>query len=717
MYRNAAVLAARLDALPNVNRQNVSTFIDFASDFFRNGFVSVLKTKALNLVNAAVNNNEYFQNEIYEVSHMFDMLSDPFESINSEYKRLKSAEIHGRYVRPEPYVMCHRDVNRRVNDHFELIREPSYGQFVPSRKVLKYFFEADNGSVFRTVFNFYNAIQADPTVVKNFVQGEIWQGVLQHFDGKIVFPIDINFDDYELNNSLGSHTGDAELGACYLSLPCLPPHMSSSVNNMFTAALFLSKDRKTCGNSIAFGPVIDELIFLAEHGVLLELPTGNVQLYFCLCRIKADNKANNTVQGFVESFSAFFYCRMCKMHKHQIYYHTGPIPHDLLRNRLNYVNDVAVNDVGLTGVKENCVWNRIPTYHVTENISCDVLHDVYEGVVKYALNSILHSLVCVRDYLTVPILVERVAAFDYGPCEVGNKPPVSHITLERLQKRSLNLSGSEMLCFGRYLGEMIGDLVPENSRVWHFYLILREIIEITTAHYFVPGTEIYLSNLIHEHHELYVELFGLTLKPVHHFMSHFPDIMRKNGPLAELSTLTSERNHRQGKLYARAMNSRVNPALSVAVKLQLELSEYFLGLDGSSHDKPYGVKQCNLQHLPRFNEFTHLLPYNVGDLVSIAKSVTIYGTMYKIRMVLVLNVNDVYPTFGEIMYIIREDLQFKFVINVKNTVAYRRHFCAFAIEDTQQFVYLTHSQFASFVPLWQIRLADGTVMVSLRCAV
>lgn len=715
--RNAAVLAARLDSLPNVNRENVSTFIAIASDFFQNGLVFSLKEKVLRLLAEAVDFDEAVQDQIFEIGQMFDMLSDPFETVSSEYKRLKSAESDGRYIKPERYLLCHNDVYRREDDNVVLVREPSYGQFVPSRKVLKAFFEAGNGSVFHAVVNYVNSLQGNRTVIKNFVQGELWQELLTHFEGETVFPIDINFDDYELNNSQGSHSGDHELGACYLSIPCLPPHMCSSVENMFSATQFLSKNRKECGNAIAFGPLIDELIFLYEQGIQLKLPTGDVNIRFCLCRIKADNKGNNTIQGFVESFRANYYCRLCKMHRDAAMYHTAPVPHGLFRNAVNYDFDIATNDFSATGLKERCVFNRVPLYHVTKNISCDMLHDISEGIVKYGLNSILYSLIIERGYLTVELLQDRMDSFDYGPSELGNKPPSSHVTQERLQAKNINLSGSEMLCLVRYLGLMIGDLVPVQNRVWEFYLVLREITEIVSAHYHVPGTDVYLGNLIQEHHEQYVALFG-PLKPKHHFTSHAAQQMRINGPLSRLDTLTSERKHRQGKLYARAMNSRINPPLSISIKLQLELSEHLLHLNGAPHESPQGVKKCRVQQLPNFQQYINFLPFHVGEVISTAKSVSSHGTVYKKNMIVVVSVHETYPTFGKIVCIIQDGVQYKFVINVLRTVCYQRHFCAYEVENSDHYIYVSQSDFISYVPLWaRLSVMNGATMVALKCAV
>lgn len=59
-----------------------------------------------------------------------------------------------------------------------------------------------------------------------------------------------------------------KLGAVYISIPCLPPHIQSTLKTIFLTLLFHSTDRQKFGNNIIFKPLIDELYFLGEQGIL-----------------------------------------------------------------------------------------------------------------------------------------------------------------------------------------------------------------------------------------------------------------------------------------------------------------------------------------------------------------------------------------------------------------------------------------------------------------
>jgi len=74
-------------------------------------------------------------------------------------------------------------------------------------------------------------------------------------------------------------------------------------------------------------------------------------------------------------------------------------------------------------------------------------------------------------------LNDRIESFNYGPTDVRNRPT---LTTEMNIKRPscLKMSASEMLCFIKYFGLIIGDMVPEKSELWGLYIVLKKILDI-----------------------------------------------------------------------------------------------------------------------------------------------------------------------------------------------------------------------------------------------
>lgn len=49
---------------------------------------------------------------------------------------------------------------------------------------------------------------------------------------------------------------------------------------------------------------------------------------------------------------------------------------DLLRTVKNYTEDVEKCDASQTGIKTLAVWNKIQSFHATDNFAFDVMHDL-----------------------------------------------------------------------------------------------------------------------------------------------------------------------------------------------------------------------------------------------------------------------------------------------------------------------------------------------------
>jgi hypothetical protein len=76
------------------------------------------------------------------------------------------------------------------------------------------------------------------------MQSKQWQLKCQNkFPNKTIFPLFLYYDDFEVNNPLGSHAGSQKLGAVYMSLACLSPELSSSLDNIFLLSLFKTSDK------------------------------------------------------------------------------------------------------------------------------------------------------------------------------------------------------------------------------------------------------------------------------------------------------------------------------------------------------------------------------------------------------------------------------------------------------------------------------------------
>ena len=254
-------------------------------------------------------------------------------------------------------------------------------------------------------------------------------------------------------------------------------------------------------------------------GIEINTENGIQRVKFQLILITGDNLGLNEILGFTESFKTDFFCRICKTTVEDTFT-LSKEDESKLRTKCNYESDISQVDVKLSGIEEKCLFHKFDNFHVTENITVDVMHDLLEGICQYIMTLIIYTYVIEKKLFSLETLNSRIQNFCYGSIEKSNKP--EPITMHRLtQKLSLKMSAAEMLCFVRYLGLMIGDLIPKNDAHWKLCLNLRKIIDIVLSPRitYVDANE--LKTLIENLNKLYKVLYG-PLKPKFHFSIHYP---------------------------------------------------------------------------------------------------------------------------------------------------------------------------------------------------
>ena len=703
---------ANLYADPLMNKAQIQRIVESGMDHLTSGFVGILKEKVFSLLS----NEQRSAEDLVELNAMFEILSKPFDGLDSGYRRLEAIKETPFFIHPVPYILGSEYVTKRVKGVTDLVHREVYGQHVPLKELLQKIFEIP-GALDSTLANLDNLLQSDEPFV-NIVQGTMWKNlVINQFANKTVLPLCLHFDDFEPDNLNGSHAGDHKLGSLYMSIPCLPSQSLSTLASIYQFDLFLSEN-KVFKNFKLFGPTIDDLINLETNGIVVN---GKL-LYFCLCSLIGDNLGIHEILGFAMGFTANFICRMCKLFK-DVMKRQVKLDRSLLRTVETYEADVSAADVSRTGVREECVFSRIPSYHPIERPWVDVFHDFAEGGCQYGMYFVLRHLIITKEFLSIETLNFRIQNFDYQSVECGNKiPEISRDSLSPNSKtRQLRLSGCEMLCLVRYLALMIGDYVPADDPVWHYYLVLREIVCIVFAPFVVRKQMPYLSALITEHHELYLSLFDDTLKFKHHVWLHYPDVMLSCGPVVFFSSLLLERHHRPSKQAARATNSRVNLPFTVAMKEQQKLCMRLLSQKPLVPLPLYGPTTCfvNIRELEHFDRFCRLLPFALfADGIISVPWVTLLGTKYEKQMVVAVNYgDDSLPVFASIVHILIEpEKSVQFVLKTFRTLGYNEHLASYEVSQSDDdWLYSSQKEFLTHSPM-NVRTGprDGSLYVTLR---
>ncbi|XP_055908809.1 uncharacterized protein LOC129943410 isoform X1 [Eupeodes corollae] len=602
-------------------------------------------------------------------------IQNPFKHISTEYKRINMLRENGLYFSSSSATIGNRLDYTNLENRTILQNITVKEKYISLKRYMIVFLE--NSSVFDHIMEYINELKLETNSVSNVMQTAFWkEKVTQYSPQCIVLPLLVYFDDFEVNNPLGSRNGYQKIGGVYVSFPFLSPLYRSKLENIFVTLLFHTLDKKAYGNSV-FRPLIDELKDLEIN----PLKISNKQVFFVLVSCIGDNLGLNSMLGFTESFSCNFFCRICKMQKSDAQTAITENPF-LIRNPKNYADDLKKHDVKKTGILSSCIFNELRNFHVCRNFSVDLLHDLYEGICGFETAFILHSFIKNSKYFTLEILNNRIIGFFYGRFEGLNKP--QELSMDNLKNHKLRYSASELIWFMKYLPLIISDLVPESDILWNFFLILKEIIELLFLESIDEQIISCLENLIRKHHTLYLTHFKMPLRPKHHFLTHYPFIMRKFGPLKQFWVMRHEAKHKELKQIANSTRSRINICHTIAERIQLSFFQ-------SKFQNDFENKIISGKEIKCFNPFNNISVYiaqlkNLDSNTKFCKWTAICDIKIKIGMVIEFNNIDNIPCFGlvELIGIVREANIFC-ICKLLKTMFFDRHNYAFLVEKTNLF--------------------------------
>ena len=539
-------------------RKLIQEILDFMYDFICNFFLPSLKADII----ADLKKNNDSNTTLKNVEKCFQKHSTIFDNIRTESKRFQILQSKG-FIQHEEYVIGKCFIEKLVENGPKLVADFTLGIHVPLRKI---------PNVLQQIMEHMEKLKNEKHIISNVIQADLW---LKKYSLKvlneIILPLYIYYDELEVGNALGSHAGINKFGVVYAMIACLPPQLTSRLTNIIFTNLFHSEDKSNSDNKSVFGEIIKEINFLQREGISVTTNNGTYKIKFQLMVVLGDNLGLNGMFGFVESFKARYWCRICRCSSEETSKLTTE-DESKLRTVENYNKDLTNKDCNF-GIKESCVFNDVDNFHILENISVDFMHDILEGVCIYVMRSIIYAFIFEKKYFTLEILNNKIQNIQYNHLEISNKPPV--IFFNRVKnKLNLKFSAAEMLCLVRYFGLMVGDLIPENDEYWILYKHLWQIIDIMIAPKFIKDDMKILENLIQKHNALYIHLFG-RLKPKFHLLSHYPKILLKNGLCINFQCMRLESRHREVKANAKSSSCKKNLLTTIATKQLLKMCYTF----------------------------------------------------------------------------------------------------------------------------------------------
>jgi hypothetical protein len=221
--------------------------------------------------------------------------------------------------------------------------------------------------------------------------------------------------------------------------------------------------------------------------------------------------------------------------------------------------------------------NQLKYFHVAApGLPPCIAHDLYEGVVQYNLMLVVNYFVSKKtityDYLNLKLQSVRFRN------EAYEKVP----SIKKGEK--LPGSATENIRLLQIFPLAIYDLVDTSDPVWKMLLILRKISSFVMSFKISIGQVAHLRSLLFEYINLRITLFpNVKIRPKHHYILHYPDLILKFGPLRPLWTLRFESKHRYFKNIVRHSPNYKNILFSFSEKHQL-LQALLLSQDSTFND-------------------------------------------------------------------------------------------------------------------------------------
>jgi len=487
------------------------------------------------------------------------------------------------------------------------------------------------------------------------------------------------FDEIELCNPLGSRAGNHKLGMVYLLVKDLPAIFSSKLEHIHPITIVKSSDVKRYGVSACFSHIVAELSSLWESGMRIRLVDTNClrEIKIRMSQLTGDNLGIHQVLGLNESFSSNYPCRFCKAHRTLCHkqIRSDPSP---ARTASDFTGPGAFTNPSETGVKERSIFYDLPYFCVSNNKAVDLMHDILEGVAKYDLNIVIPKLIS-KGFFDLNYLNSTIAAFNYGRIySKTHPPPFKSLTLP-------NLSASQVFCLLHCITFMVGDKVPDNDDCWELLLCLRDIIDFTfSASMSEAGIE-HLRCRIEDHHALYMQISGDTLKPKFHHLLHYPDIIREIGPLKQFWVMRFEAKHRFAKRIANNICNFRNICKSVAERYQLSMIDSFKGSYYSDSIDTSDSEVVNVTHVPFAKEIINALRLEDCS-IEIFRKLVLQGSNLYLNDMMLYKYGDNELCFGMIKQIFGHENEVYILYQVYSIKYFSYHFHAYSLKESHEYV-------------------------------
>lgn len=314
---------------------------------------------------------------------------------STAYWRLKECRKNPLFVEPKEIALqlkwrSKSQSNSDISFH-RLV--PSTFQFVSIGKTLSAILSEPDFQQMYTKYNSNEKHECKQGIYIDFCCGYTYKSK-QIFADKNVVQIQIGIDDFEICSPLKTKTKKHSICGIYFQIRNLPENIVAKIDNIFLVALINTLDLKS--DEILH----DVLKILFKDLQILEREgfrtTDGKNWKAALVNISADNLGANFILGFSKGFHANYFCRVCEMPHDECETSTFEVM-EKLRTKDSHEQHISLLNEKSSlsdtkGVRMKCLFNDLDNFDIFQNVSLDIMHDLFEGVIFFFFVCILRSL-------------------------------------------------------------------------------------------------------------------------------------------------------------------------------------------------------------------------------------------------------------------------------------------------------------------------------------
>lgn len=622
------------------------------------------------------------------VSNVSKYIIGKLREQNSSSKRKKIAQSNPLYVSPIEVPIglkwiTKSDVGNEIPNYE--IKQTTF-QFVSIRRTIEARFHDDK---FKEMYFNYNENvkhECHESIFHDFCCGSIYKNH-DIFDSKDAVQIRLAIDEFEPCDALKSKTGIHKMCGVYFQIMNVPERYRSRLDNIYLVALVVVEDtkHKLCSYDDVFKCIVDDLRVLETVGAQI---SPDITLKVALINISFDNLGGNSVYGIMECFVRDFYCRMCECDLSECAKGVREKSEKMrkMSDYLKHIEHIKQNEKfsldDTVGIKKYCVFNDLKYFHIFENFSVDIMHDINEGVIPFFLDHFFNYLISSK-ILRLCKIRALIRDFDYGFLNRKYKPSKIRLTAHNLRQ-----SARQIYCimihtpfiFREYQSKISADY-------WRAMENLLQIMQILYSSC-IRDADIYrLERQIETYLKFVVDILNRNLTPKHHNLTHYPTIIRRIGPVIHFWMMRAEAKHKVFTDMIGRTNNYKNLPMTLANQHQEMLCNR---IDSYSNKMELSKTKCIIKN-GDFDKYKFCLPQN-KDLFTF-KFLNYNSREYRPGLMIVINREMIY----EIIHILQIENEIVLLCHPYINVGFASKFNAIEIKKDLSY------QNARMIPICDIQ--------------